>query len=48
MEREASEELHGRRDSDRARVENIGVEEEAETLDDVEHLPSEGMQVDDI
>lgn len=48
MERDAAE--HGRRDSDRARVENVGVDDDDEAIatDDVEPQPAEGMTVDDV
>ena len=47
MER-PEEAQHGRHDSDRARVDNVGVDEETVATDDVDQQPSEGMTVDDV
>lgn len=47
MDREAKIES-GRRTGDRARVDNVGVDEESLPTDDVETDPGEGQTVDDV
>jgi hypothetical protein len=47
MEREASEH-HGRGQTERDAIEDTGLEEGSVPMEDVEQLPSEGMQVEDV